>query len=176
MTPGSSDRQKPKREAKILVFSDIFVFMDNSEMKKKGKKEYHVWPNELVYVRQPQGSTAQGAAFLEVIGPWRRFIFNCVSTDVLELWKQTLIQAIDARLKDLGPTSLSEFIELASFNVDQAFPSLKEFQRTLRLYEPASLSSTAGGCTLEPGKQEWRVINSYPILLLSDAWNRDMGI
>jgi hypothetical protein len=40
MSPGNADRQKQRRELKFLVFSDIFVFLDATEMKKKGKKDY----------------------------------------------------------------------------------------------------------------------------------------
>lgn len=101
MSPGNPDRQKPKREFKILVFSDIFVFMDANEMKKKGKKDYTKWPCELLWIKVTQSNVEKQPPtnLLEVIGPWKRLVFNCVTAEALELWKQTFIQVIEARVK-----------------------------------------------------------------------------
>lgn len=107
--PGYLELQKPKRELKLFLFSDIFVFMDGSEMKKKGKKEYTVWPNELIWV---SNNADTPASLLEIIGPWKRIILNCVSPDVLELWKQAFIQSIEGRLRS-EPSSLGAFIPMS---------------------------------------------------------------
>lgn len=112
MSPGALERQKPKRELKLLIFSDIFVFMETAEVKKKGKKEYTKWPCELISVRSlppPSGNAAPVFLHaLEVFGPWKRFIFNCVSPDALELWKQSFIQVIEARLKS-EPSAIRKY-------------------------------------------------------------------